>query len=209
MGDERTCRYESASRTGEGRALLETSEIVFRGPFRARIAFDAMTNVRAEGGTLTFAHAGESVRLVFPGDAKRAQVWAKKIRTPKGRLAKLGIDAGTRVQVIGLATHDDATFFDELAAVGAIGSEDVATADAIVVMLRTAHDLERLRTLRASMRDDAAIWTLRAKGKGATVAEGEAMRAGHDAGLVDVKVAAFSETLSAMKWVVPKAERRA
>lgn len=207
MGDERDCRFESVARSGEGRALLETHEIVFRGPFRAKLPFAELTSARADGGVLVLTRGAETIRLIFPADPKRAQIWANKIAAPKGRLTKLGIAAGSRVHVIGIGSHDDASFFDELTAAGAIASSDVASADVIVLHARTPKELERLPTLRAAMKPSAALWLLRVKGKGASVDEASAMRAGRDAGLVDVKVASFSDALSAMKWVVPRAAR--
>jgi hypothetical protein len=50
------------------------------------------------------------------------------------------------------------------------------------------------------------IWTLRPKGS-RDLTESEMMRAGKDAGLVDVKVVSFSDTLTAEKFVVPVARR--
>ena len=52
------------------------------------------------------------------------------------------------------------------------------------------------------------IWTLRPKGS-KDLTEQEMMRAGQTAGLVDVKVVSFSETLTAEKFVVPVAHRAA
>ena len=42
-----------------------------------------------------------------------------------------------------------------------------------------------------------------------TVREMDVITGGRDAGLVDVKVARFSETLTALKFVIPLAERSA
>jgi hypothetical protein len=52
------------------------------------------------------------------------------------------------------------------------------------------------------------IWTLRPKGS-KDLTEQEMMRAGQTAGLVDVKVMSFSDTLTAEKFVIPVAKRAA
>ena len=53
---------------------------------------------------------------------------------------------------------------------------------------------------------DGALWIVRPKGKDG-VAESAVMSAGHRAGLVDVKVARYSDTHTAAKFVVPLAKR--
>jgi len=71
-------------------------------------------------------------------------------------------------------------------------------------------DLARLPGLKERIAPDGAIWVLRAKqaaGVGAAITELDVMAAGRAAGLVDVKVAAFSRTHSAAKLVIPVAQR--
>jgi hypothetical protein len=50
------------------------------------------------------------------------------------------------------------------------------------------------------------IWAITPKGKDG-IAEAAVVAAGKAAGLVDVKVAAFSPTHTAAKFVIPKAQR--
>jgi len=60
--------------------------------------------------------------------------------------------------------------------------------------------------LAGAIRPDGAVWTIRPKGKGG-ISENDTMAAGKRAGLVDVKVASFSETQTAEKFVIPVARR--
>jgi hypothetical protein len=53
-----------------------------------------------------------------------------------------------------------------------------------------------------------ALWLVRPKGKDTPVTEGATRAAALAAGLVDVKVAAFSATHTAEKFVIPLAKRR-
>ncbi len=53
------------------------------------------------------------------------------------------------------------------------------------------------------------MWIVRLEGSPNGVSEGAVFDAGHAAGLVDVKVARWSDTDTGMKFVVPKAKRPA
>ena len=66
--------------------------------------------------------------------------------------------------------------------------------------------LEGIETLVPAIVASGAIWTLRPKGSRG-VSERETMAAGRRAGLVDVKVVSFSDSLTAEKFVIPVAKR--
>jgi hypothetical protein len=68
-------------------------------------------------------------------------------------------------------------------------------------------DLRRLVAVQHALARDGAIWVVRPKGRGIAVTERDAIEAGKAAGLVDVKVVAFSETHTAEKFVIPVARR--
>ena len=112
---------------------------------------------------------------------------------------------GARVSVIG---HRDSAFLDELKAAGADVSTRVRQAsDQIYMAVESAKDLARFEALLPSLVPDGAIWAIRRKGL-ADASEAATMAAGKAAGLVDVKVARFSETHTAEKFVRPVATRR-
>jgi hypothetical protein len=120
-------------------------------------------------------------------------------------LDKLGVKPDMRVAVIGL---EDAGFMRELKA----RTEDVAlgrprrdTAMVVLAVERPAQ-LTRLTTLERTIARDGAIWVLWPKGR-KTLTETMIRDAALARGLVDVKVAAFSDTLSALKLVIPVARR--
>ena len=71
---------------------------------------------------------------------------------------------------------------------------------------RTA-DLLRIGELRPMIHDSGAIWVLRVKGSGLAVREVEVIEAGKAFDLVDNKIASFSDTLAAMRLVVPLNQR--
>lgn len=79
---------------------------------------------------------------------------------------------------------------------------------AIFFRAEKREDLERLPKLKEIMEADTALWILRPKGV-KEITEAEVMAAGKAAGLVDVKVVAFSETHTAEKFVIPVSQRSA
>ena len=123
----------------------------------------------------------------------------------RSRIEKLGVKKGADLLLLGI--EDDAEFMKELRDAGAaIRTAGVAQADMIFAVFRRREDLRRLPPLVPRLRADGVLWTLRPKGS-KELTESEMMRAGQDAGLVDVKVVSFSEVLTAEKFVVPVARR--
>jgi hypothetical protein len=120
-------------------------------------------------------------------------------------LDKLGVVAGSTVALLGVA---DEGFVDQLRAAGAeVTADDVPAGESLVVLQAdSAEDLEVLSDVRELMARDGAVWVLWPRGGGG-FNENDVRRAGLAAGLVDVKVARFSERLSALKFVIRVAER--
>jgi Protein of unknown function (DUF3052) len=83
----------------------------------------------------------------------------------------------------------------------------VSDADLVFLHASTPKDLSKLKTLRGKLASAGALWVLREKGKAALVTESEVRVAAKAAGLVDVKVVAFSDKLTADKFVIPLAQR--
>lgn len=180
---------------------LETDYVLFRGDFRMKLPLAAITGIAAKAGVLSLKSRDGTLAL-WLGPA--AEKWATRIASPKGRVEKLGVKPGARVSVIGV---DDTVFLDELKAAGA----DVSTrarqdSSQIYVAIESAKDLARFKALLPSMAPDGAMWAIRRKGM-ADASEAATMAAGKAAGLVDVKVARFSETHTAEKFVRPLATR--
>jgi hypothetical protein len=202
VGAEETCRLTVGKTTTDGKALLETDELIFRGgDLRLSIPYDTILAVDASNGVLRVTSTTGLVTLEL-GDA--AAKWADKIRNPPRRIDKLGIKIGQRVLLVGLR---DVTFREELETCGAIVlSRGTEPANAIFLAANDRSDLERLATLQKFMARDGAIWVIRPKGS-SLISEGDVMKAGRAAGLVDVKVVRFSETHTAEKFVIPVARR--
>ena len=199
MGSESQCTVRFDGKRSEGKALLETDHLIFRGTIRLNIPRKAITKAEADAGTLrvTFPDGTAAFEL-GPSAAK----WAEKIRNPPSLLDKLGVKPDMRVAVLGV---DDDAFLEQLAA----RTSDIARrtpkkdTDVIVFGANSVTDLSRLEKLRGYLTPAGAIWVVHTKGKGAAFKDVDVFAAAKQAGLVDVKVAAFSTTHTAEKLVVP------
>ena len=203
MGSELTCVACIGAKKAKCKALLETEEIVLRGgELRLKIPFPSIRSLSAKDGTLIVRHGkSDEVQLELGAQAEK---WKEKIENPRSRVDKLGVKAGQRVAIVGV---DDASLEKELRARGAEIVAAKKDVDVLFLGLGSESDLKKLAAMQKSIARDGAIWTIRVKGKDAPVSEAKAMAAGKGAGLVDVKVAKFSETCTAEKWVIPVAKR--
>jgi hypothetical protein len=202
MGYDAQCDVRFGGQTVRARALLEQTALVVRGGLRLSIPLEAITRATADDGWLRLDFEGGGAELSL-GDA--AAKWAKRITSPPSRLDKLGVKAGMRILALGAL---EVRFVEQLGAAGAtvLRRQAGAPFDLVFYAVERPESLERLAALAAAIVPSGAIWTLRAKGRSA-VTEAETMAAGKRAGLVDVKVVSFSDTLTAEKFVIPVARR--
>jgi hypothetical protein len=124
------------------------------------------------------------------------------------RIDKLGVRPGMRVAIVG-PVDPDGRLAGELAArtsdvtVGQPGPDS----DVVFLAADSAADLSGLTGLRDRLRPNGAIWIVSRKGKAATLRYTELVGVATAAGLVDNKVVAFSETHTALRFVIPRSMR--
>jgi len=202
MGNEATCRVRFGKQESEGKALLETSEILFRGTFRMKIPFSAMKSVKAADGEL---HVKTAEGLVIFHLGAAAEKWREKILHPKSRIEKLGIKPGAKVSVLG---ELDEEFVREIAGLTKNFSTGKIVADSewIFFAANSKVDLSSLTKVAKSMEGAAALWIVYPKGQ-KEITENDVLAAGRKAGLKDVKVVGFSATHTALKFVIPVSRR--
>ena len=202
MGQDVHCIATWNRRRSIGTASLESEELLFRGEFRLRIYFKTIADLAVQDGVLTLKIPEGTATFNL---GARAELWAERIRNPRGVLDKLGIKAEWLVSVVGVS---DKWFLDDLA--GRVEHLQVGrlarNSDVIFAGINTANDLRQFETLQASLKSDGAIWAIRPKGV-EEVSEAVVLNAARDAGLVDVKVVRFSDTHTAEKFVRPKLAR--
>lgn len=194
MGDEARATLHHDGRISEGKAHLETDELVFRGDIRLRVPFSAVSSVTAEGGRLLLAWDGEQAELDLGPKAER---WAERIRNPKTLVDKLGVKPGQAVAVVGDLGPERELFPDAV---------DPRDAHTIFLGANAPADLEQAGPLAELLNGEGALWIVARKG-GAEPREGQVLEAGRAAGLKDVKVVRWSETRTAHRFVIPVEDR--
>jgi hypothetical protein len=188
----------------EGKVLLETKEIIFRGDTPRRIPFARMKSVAARNGDLLVRVAGEL--LAFEVGEKAAAKWREKILHPRSRVEKLGVQAEARVSLFGDFPKD---FLQELAKLECRVHRSAAAGDApwIFVLVESEKELPAVARLAKKMAGSVGLWVVYPKGR-QDITEAGVISTGRKAGLKDVKVVGFSATHTALKFVIPLADRR-
>lgn len=196
MGREAVCRCNWAGADAEVKVLIEPPHLILRGGVRRRLALADLKQVRAEGDALCFTFESESVSIAL-GSALAGK-WAKAITAPPPTLAKkLGIDAGTIVRLVGAV--DDAALEDALTAAKAVSSRKGE-----LIVARVGSHKEMARALKSCAGDLAGgvpVWFVYPKGRGRELGENEVRELALAVGIVDTKVAAVSERLTALRFV--------
>ena len=119
-------------------------------------------------------------------------------------LDKLGVKSGARVSVLGVR---DEVFLDQIRSRGAdVSSRPRRDSDLVFVLIDRPEGLPRLKALEGSIKRSGAIWAVFPKGR-KDIREVDLIAAGPAAGLVDNKVVRFSETHTALRFVVPLRRR--
>ena len=121
-------------------------------------------------------------------------------------LDKLGVKPGARVALVGL---DEPWFRDLLAS----RTDDMTVGrpkpdtDVVVLAADLPAQLDALRRLKTRIRPTGAIWVVSRKGPAATLRDVDVIEAAKAAGLVDNKVASFSDTHTALRLVIRLKDR--
>jgi len=206
MGRETRCMAEFDGWMGEGKLLLETDDLIFRGAARWSAPLKEL-KVEARDGWLEVRRGESSARFDL---GKAAEKWAQSIANPRGLIDKLDVKPGAKVVVVGV---DDAELLEKLrvrASEVRVLDEaaDVAgTADVILYRADEPEALDALATLRSHIEQNGAIWVVSPKGR-KEIADVVVTAAAKRAGLVVVKVARFSDTHTSLKLVSPKDQRK-
>jgi hypothetical protein len=200
MGAEVKCRVIFGGQASEGKALLETNEIIFRGDFRLKIALKEIKKLKA---------SKDELRILFPkGEAifvlgAQTSKWAQQILHPKSVIEKIGVRNGAKA----VALHvNDKDFLEKLGGVATISDRLGRNCEVIFFGAEAAEDLKRVPALVKAMAPDGALWIVYPKGV-QVVREIDVLMAGRKAGLKDIKVVGFSGTHTALKFVIPVSER--
>ena len=195
MGAEARCIGHLNRQSSEGKALLETDYVLFRGDFRVKVPFKNIQEIDAAGGHLSIRHH-EGTLVLELGPA--AEKWLHKIQHPPSLIDKLGAKPSAAVQVIGI---QDEAFLAALQSVAPGWEKSTPTqADLIFLGIESQDDLKQIEKAEAHMAPTGALWVIWPKGQ-KHITQSQVMATGKAAGLVDTKTASFSATHTALKWV--------
>jgi hypothetical protein len=202
MGLEAKCVVRVDGVPHSGTALLETDELLVRGPARLKIPFASITSLEADDGVLRVTYPGGTADFEL-GDV--ATKWAEKIRSPRSLLDKLGAKAGMAVSVIG---EFEADFVRDLT--GRVGTVSLGRprkgSDLVFFLADRGPQLARLSALESALAPGGAIWVVHPKGKRA-LKDTEIFAAGDVLGLTATKVVRFSATHTGERLVRRKSGR--
>jgi hypothetical protein len=201
MGNEANCSASLGRQKARGKALLETSELIFRSEdeaLRLKIPFATIKSAKAVDGELRL-EIPEGL-AVFALGANAAK-WCEKILHPKTRIEKLGVKPNGLVSLLGDFRDD---FVAELRSTTKnVTSGKVAEAsESIFLSAGTAKDLGQVAKLAKSLKGATSLWIVYPKGQ-KVITENDVLAAGRKAQLKDVKVVGFSPTHTALKFVLP------
>jgi hypothetical protein len=205
VGNEANCVVTFGKQKARGKALLETSELIFRsedGAMRLKLAFGGIKSVSAADGQLRVE--GPEGMAVFALGANAAK-WCDKILHPKTRMEKLGIKPDAAVALLG---KFDEEFLAELRSrtKNVTSGKIAADAESIFFAADSSKDLSQVPKLAKSLKGVAALWIVYPKGQ-KQITENDVLAAGRKSGLKDVKVVGFSPTHTALKFVIPVEKR--
>ncbi len=115
-------------------------------------------------------------------------------------LDKLGVKPGSKVAIVDL---DDAGFIKQVRerTTDVVIGRPRSKCDLVFMGARTFADLRRLNEVKKWIEPNGAIWVVRPKGGRSELRDTDLIDAGLAAGLVDNKIASYSDTHGAMRFV--------
>lgn len=115
-------------------------------------------------------------------------------------LDKLGVKPGSKIAIVNL---EDAAFIKQLKqrTSDIVAGKPRSKVDLVFVGAQDAAGLTRLDELKTWIEPNGAIWVIRPKGGRSALRDTDVIDAGLAAGLVDNKIASFSDTHGAMRLV--------
>jgi hypothetical protein len=115
-------------------------------------------------------------------------------------LDKLGVKPGSKIAIVNL---DDPGFIKLLRerTTDIVVGKPRSKSDLVFMGADSAADLRQLNEVKRWIEPNGAVWVVRAKGGRGPLRDTDLIAAGLAAGLVDNKIASFSETHGAMRFV--------
>lgn len=184
------------------KADFASDHVTFSGGRRGEVPYAKIQVVGTAKGILKL-RVDDAV-MEFPLGEKVDRL-ANKIRSPPTLMDKLGVKPGARVagvEVPGALAKQLAKAADYT------DREPNQPVPMLFLGIEALEGLERIANLVRRLQPEGALWVVYPKGR-RDLRESDVLAAGRAAGLKDVKVARISERHTALKFVVPLADRPA
>jgi hypothetical protein len=184
------------------KADFASDHVTFSGGRRGEVPYSKVEVLGTARGILRLRVDG--ALMEFPLGAKVDRV-AAKVRKPPTLMEKLGVKAGMSVARVNV---DAKAFTTELEKVvpTAVRGEPGRPVDLLFLAVRGRDELERIGACAHHVKPDGGLWVVYPKAR-RELREADVLEAGRAAGLKDTKVARISTELTALKFVVPVADR--
>ncbi len=130
----------------------------------------------------------------------------QEYHSTRSLMDKLGAKPFHRISVFGV---DDDAFWAQLIerASDSVKGRLRKDSDLIFFAADSLPELQQLARLKSYLVSNGAIWVVSLKGKAAKIKDVDVINAAKAAGLVDNKVVSFSATHTALRLVIPVAQR--
>ena len=115
-------------------------------------------------------------------------------------LDKLGVKPGSKVALVDLDDQDFISLLEQRTT-DIVRGRPRTPVDLVFMGASDEADLRRLKDVKKWIEPNGAIWVVRPKGGRAAIKDTDVIAAGLAAGLVDNKIASFSDTHGAMRLV--------
>jgi hypothetical protein len=206
MGNQAICKAHFGKTRLTGKALLETSELIFRpadGSPSRKLPFSTIRFAQAIDGQLRLQTPGGPAILELGSNAEK---WCHKILHPKTRAEKLGVKPGIQVSLLG---DFDPDFLRELRTSTENikqGKIDPGSELVFLSVGSTKYLSSRVNKAAKTIQGATSLWIVYPKGR-KEITENDVLSTGRKSGLKDIKVVGFSATHTALKFVVPVDQR--
>jgi len=197
VGKEAKCQCIWAGESAEVRALLETQELILRGPLRRRIAIASMSSIAVQGEQLIFRVGTDDVALIL--GREQAQSWAKKLTTPPPALAqKLGVTLNMKVLLLGELESEELR--SALAKSAAIMDKATSkTPDLVIASLNSETELT-CALPRIAAHPQIPLWIIYPKGAKSSLKESTFRNTLRSLGSIITKFATVSSTFTGLQF---------
>jgi hypothetical protein len=179
-----------------------SDHVTFHGGRRGQVPYRDIEVVGTAKGVLKIRVDGALMEFKLGDKVDRI---ANKIRRPPSTLDKLGVKPGMAVAVAG---DFQRPFLEMLRAAIPDLAEDEppGPVDLLFFGPSSSSELDALGELRNYLRPEGGLWVVFPKGS-LEMRDRDVIAGGREAGLKDVKVVRVSESHTALKFVIPFAER--